>query len=107
MEEIKKYSKVVINETGEHGYITNIVKENDEEVYDICSDGFSSWLNISDFTVLSPPTVLAKMECENIFSIKKDADNFIFIEMCNEYFSATLSKDEMIKLIDELQELVK
>ena len=52
-------------------------------------------------------TVLDALEDANIFSICRLYDGkFRFIEMCDQYFDAELTKDQMKDLIKDLEALI-
>lgn len=50
--------------------------------------------------------VLKSLSCERIFSVERNGDNFVFNEECDNHFYFTLNKVEMLRLIEQLQELV-
>lgn len=51
---------------------------------------------------------IEKLKGERIFSItKKDDGTFEFEECCDNFFHIDLNKEEVIKLINELMDLVK
>lgn len=47
-------------------------------------------------------TILQKLEDKRVFSIAKTGDDFEFIEECDRWFGATLTRDEVLQLAAEL-----
>lgn len=51
--------------------------------------------------------ILEQLEKNGIFGISKESDGYLIMECCDYYYKRTLTKEEMLKLIVELQELVE
>jgi hypothetical protein len=51
-------------------------------------------------------SILDQLSDARVFSINKHPDGFAIHECCDYYFEATLSKEEMLQLIEELKSLV-
>jgi hypothetical protein len=47
-------------------------------------------------------TMIEVMRDARVFGITKEGENFRFVEWCDEYFSITLDKEQMITLANEL-----
>lgn len=50
--------------------------------------------------------ILDGLKSSGIFSIKKDGEDYVFTEECDNYYWARLSKNEVEFLIKQLNELI-
>jgi hypothetical protein len=50
--------------------------------------------------------IIEQLSDARIFSVYRDGEAFIFRECCDYHFDATLSKEEVLKLVQELIDLV-
>lgn len=51
-------------------------------------------------------SVLDYLESSSILKFYKNGYGFVVVEQCDKYFAASLTNNDIIKLIKELQELV-
>ena len=52
------------------------------------------------------PTVLKYLEDNRIFKLYKNTMGFVAVESCDDFFAAELSRDQIVQLIRELQDLI-
>lgn len=53
-------------------------------------------------------SILEALSCQRVINIEKINHNrFRFIDACDDYFETHLTKDQVKKFIEELQELIK
>ena len=60
----------------------------------------------SDFSCNAKSITLKDGFTDRILSVTKDANKIIFMEECDRYFSVEFTKEEALKVVDELREWI-